>query len=95
MAVSPRRIHHLNDILASHGPVVYWMSRNQLVADNWALLHVQQLALERQVPLAVLFTLADSLLGATRTAMPASSGASAACITGPGANDRCSARSAT
>jgi hypothetical protein len=40
MTVSPRRIHHLNDIPASHGPVVYWMSRDQLVADNRALLHV-------------------------------------------------------
>jgi deoxyribodipyrimidine photo-lyase len=40
------------------------MSRDQRVADNWALLHAQELALERQVPLAVVFTLADSFLGA-------------------------------
>jgi deoxyribodipyrimidine photo-lyase len=39
MTVSPRRIHHLNDNPASHGPVVYWMSRDQRVSDNWALLH--------------------------------------------------------
>lgn len=41
------------------------MSRDQRVADNWALLHAQSLALERQAPLAVVFTLADSFLGAT------------------------------
>ena len=41
------------------------MSRDQRVADNWALIHSQNLALERQVPLAVIFTLAPSFLGAT------------------------------
>ena len=48
-----------------HGPVLYWMSRDQRAVDNWALLHAQQLALERRAPLAVLFTLAPSFLGAT------------------------------
>jgi deoxyribodipyrimidine photo-lyase len=42
------------------------MSRDQRVADNWALLHAQSLALQRQVPLAVVFTLAPGFLGATR-----------------------------
>ena len=65
MSVSPHRIHRLNEIPETNGPIVYWMSRDQRVADNWSLLHAQQLALERQVPLAVLFTLADSFLGAT------------------------------
>ncbi|NVN93024.1 MAG: deoxyribodipyrimidine photo-lyase [Desulfuromonadales bacterium] len=63
--MNPGRIHHLNQIPPGNGPVVYWMSRDQRVADNWALIHAQQLALERQVPLAVVFTLADSFLGAT------------------------------
>ncbi len=47
------------------GPVLYWMSREQRVADNWALLHAQEEALVRQVPLAVLFSLAPSFPGAT------------------------------
>ena len=47
------------------GPVVYWMSRDQRVADNWALLHAQEEALARQTPLAVVFCLAPSFLGAT------------------------------
>jgi deoxyribodipyrimidine photo-lyase len=63
--VNPRRIFHLNDIPVSGGPVVYWMSRDQRVSDNWALLHAQQLALQGNVPLAVVFTLAPAFLGAT------------------------------
>jgi len=65
MPVDPRRLHHLNHVPPTAGPVVYWMSREQRSADNWALLHAQQEALARQVPLAVVFTLADSFLGAT------------------------------
>lgn len=65
MAVDPRRIHPLNRREERAGPVLYWMSRDQRAADNWALLHAQELALERRAPLAVLFTLAPSFLGAT------------------------------
>lgn len=39
------------------GPVVYWMSRDQRVLDNWALLRAQELALARGVPLIVVFCL--------------------------------------
>lgn len=60
-----RRNHALNDRPLTGGPVVYWMSREQRVADNWGLYHAQQLALERRVPLLVVFTLADGFLGAT------------------------------
>ncbi len=41
------------------------MSRDQRAADNWALLFAQELAWERQAPLAVVFCLAPSFLGAT------------------------------
>lgn len=47
------------------GPVVYWMSRDQRCEDNWALLHAQNLALERCQPLLVVFCLSDTFLGAT------------------------------
>lgn len=50
---------------AGSGPVVYWMSRDQRAADNWALLHAQEAALERQCPLGVVFCLAPDFLGAT------------------------------
>lgn len=42
------------------GPVVYWMSRDQRVADNWALLRAQALALSHKVPLVVVFCLVPS-----------------------------------
>lgn len=47
------------------GPVLYWMSRDQRVTDNWALIHAQEQALARKVPLAVLFCLVPRFLGAT------------------------------
>jgi deoxyribodipyrimidine photo-lyase len=47
------------------GPVVYWMSRDQRIHDNWALLFSQELAIRRKAPLVVLFCLASQFLGAT------------------------------
>ena len=55
----------LNTRSAAAGPVIYWMSRDQRARDNRALLHAQKLAIERQSPLAVVFALAPSFLGAT------------------------------
>ncbi|MFZ6022763.1 MAG: deoxyribodipyrimidine photo-lyase [Patescibacteria group bacterium] len=40
---------------AASGTVVYWMSRDQRVKDNWALFHAQQLALSYKIPLHVVF----------------------------------------
>ncbi|MDX1765244.1 MAG: deoxyribodipyrimidine photo-lyase, partial [bacterium] len=47
------------------GPVVYWMSRDQRVKDNWALLFAQQMAVARKAPLAICFCLVPSFLNAT------------------------------
>jgi deoxyribodipyrimidine photo-lyase len=47
------------------GPIIYWMSRDQRVADNHALLFAQGLAIERKVPLIIVFCLAPSFEGAT------------------------------
>jgi len=46
-------------------PVVYWMSRDQRVHDNWALIFAQEMALERKAPLIVVFCLLPEFLGAT------------------------------
>jgi len=54
----------LNDISVRPGPVIYWMSRDQREADNRALLYAQDMAIARKQPLAVVFTLAGSFLGA-------------------------------
>lgn len=45
--------------------VVYWMSRDQRVQDNWAMLYAQRLALKMEVPLHVCFCLVPKFLDAT------------------------------
>jgi len=64
--VNTGRIHHLNQVEYQSGPVVYWMSRDQRVRDNWALLYAQKKALEYQVPLRVIFCLVPRFLGARK-----------------------------
>jgi photolyase PhrII len=46
------------------GPVLYWMSRDQRAADNWALLHAAEVAAASGAPLAVVFNLVPAFLGA-------------------------------
>lgn len=50
---------------SGQGPVLYWMSRDQRVQDNWALIYAQKLALKRSVPLMVCFCLVPKFLDAT------------------------------
>ncbi|CRL06263.1 CLUMA_CG018945, isoform A, partial [Clunio marinus] len=45
--------------------IAYWMSRNQRVQDNWALLYAQELGLRSSLPIHVIFCLAESFLEAT------------------------------
>jgi deoxyribodipyrimidine photo-lyase len=65
MQVNGQRIRTLKDAERKKGPVVYWMSREQRVKDNWALLHAQELAIDRKAPLLVVFCLVQQFLGAT------------------------------
>jgi len=65
MTVDPQRYRPLNKQPLGSGPVVYWMSRDQRVNDNWALLYAAELAERHQVPLAVVFTLSPKFLGAS------------------------------
>lgn len=60
-----KRVHTLFPGTENSGPVVYWMSRDQRVRDNWALLHAQRLAMERKRPLGVVFSLVTDYPGAT------------------------------
>jgi deoxyribodipyrimidine photo-lyase len=59
------RIRVLKEGQDRKGPVVYWMSRDQRVNDNWALLYAQTLAIERKAPLLVVFCLTKEFLNAT------------------------------
>lgn len=64
MKIKPDRIKVIKDGISGEGAVVYWMQRDQRIQDNWALLYAQQLALETQTPLAVIFNLVPQFLGA-------------------------------
>jgi len=58
-----QRFRILKDGNLKKGPILYWMSRDQRVKDNWALLYAQQTAIKNEQPLIVLFCLAKSFLG--------------------------------
>ncbi|XP_071455120.1 deoxyribodipyrimidine photo-lyase-like [Hetaerina americana] len=45
--------------------VLYWMSRDARVQDNWAMLYSQRIALKHRVPLHVCFCLVPKFLDAT------------------------------
>jgi deoxyribodipyrimidine photo-lyase len=64
--INRARVSPLNEARPGKGPVIYWMSRDQRVRDNWALLYAQELALSLGRPLGVVFCLAPAFLGATR-----------------------------
>lgn len=63
--VDTSRIENANAKEIGNGPIVYWMSRDQRVRDNWALLYAQELAVAQKVPMAVVFCLSPEFLGAT------------------------------
>ena len=68
IAVKPERVRTLSasgTITPSAGGVVYWMSRDQRVQDNWALLHARELAEKHQLGLSVAFCMVPGFLGAT------------------------------
>lgn len=63
--VNEKRVRLLQGGTETNGPVIYWMSRDQRAHDNWALLFAQQLALEKKLPLAVVFNLVPKFLEVT------------------------------
>lgn len=63
--VNPKRVRTLKKAApASAGPVLYWMSREQRVEDNWALLYAVERAMEMNVPVAVVFNLVPEFMNA-------------------------------
>jgi deoxyribodipyrimidine photo-lyase len=64
MRTNPQRIKELQQGPQSHGPVVYWMSRDQRIDYNWALIHAQDLALAGNMPLRVVFCVVNGFLDA-------------------------------
>ena len=62
--IHPDRIHLLKDGSRGTGPVMYWMSRDQRIRDNWGLLHAQNLAVAGNLPLIICFCLVPEFLEA-------------------------------
>jgi len=61
-----RRIKKVKEGKPVDGPVVYWMSRDQRVNDNWALLYAFEVANKHHQPVLVVFNLVDEFGGATK-----------------------------
>jgi deoxyribodipyrimidine photo-lyase len=56
-----QRTRLLNNSKEKAGPIVYWMTRDQRVHDNYSLLFAQELALKRGQNLYIVFNLLDDL----------------------------------
>ena len=59
-----RAVNQTNAIPDNSKAILYWMSRDQRVQDNWAMLYAQRLALKQQLPLHVAFCLVPTFLAA-------------------------------
>lgn len=62
--VNIKRVRNLKSGPVINGPVLYWMSRDQRVYDNWALSYAIEMAENMDQPVMVVFALADNYLGA-------------------------------
>ena len=63
--VDKTRVTHINEVEEKQqGPIVYWMSRDQRVNNNWALLYAIERANEKNIPVYVAFSLSSSFLNA-------------------------------
>ncbi len=62
--VNPERVYTLRNKPLAKGPVIYWMSREQRVNDNWALLYAIETAEKYNAHMAVVFCLFSAYPGA-------------------------------
>lgn len=60
--MNKKRIRKLNNSKLKKGKVLYWMSRDQRVDDNWALIYSQELSTE----VIVVFNLVNTFLDASK-----------------------------
>lgn len=63
--INIKRVRNLKKGSPSQGPVVYWMSRDQRVNDNWALAYAIEIAENTGNTVMVVFNITDDFLGAT------------------------------
>lgn len=60
ISVNKNRVRVLFNGTKKSGPIIYWMSRDQRVKDNWALLYAFEKATEFEQQLIVVFVLASA-----------------------------------
>lgn len=60
-----KRVKKINNANFKKGKILYWMSREQRVNNNWSLIFALNLAKKYNVELIVVFNLVPSFLGAT------------------------------
>lgn len=63
--INNKRVRNLKKGHVLGGPVLYWMSRDQRVTDNWALAYAIELAENADEPVLVVFTLVSDFPCAT------------------------------
>lgn len=63
--MNKNRLNIIKNSIYQSGPIVYWMSRDQRIEDNWAIIFGLGLAKERNQPLVIVFNLVKSFLDAT------------------------------
>jgi deoxyribodipyrimidine photo-lyase len=63
--INSKRVRNLKKGRETEGHVLYWMSRDQRVYDNWALIHAIELAENEDQSVIVVFALSVSYPGAT------------------------------
>ncbi len=63
--MNEKRIRLLQQGKPGNGPVIYWMSRDQRINDNWALVHSVDIAKKNKRPLIIVFTLVTKFREAT------------------------------
>ncbi len=60
MSINPQRIKTVKSGSCKSGPVTYWMSREQRIHDNWALIHAIDIACKMEKKLRIVFCLTDN-----------------------------------
>lgn len=55
----------IEEVKEKSNGIVYWMSRDQRIQDNWALLYAQRTAIKYEVPLYICFCIVPKFLDAT------------------------------
>ncbi len=63
--MNENRIRLLQKGISLIGPIVYWMSRDQRLKDNWALNFAIELSQKHQQPIVIIFNLTDDFPVAT------------------------------